>query len=108
MACMTSSSKSGFKVMSWPITKEACWSPGPGGPAGSAAEAAIRMFCSSTYGSVTVAGLSQRAPFSVHKQCGQLGHRPVELLEGLCDAAHGTGGVYVSKPCLRRVGVVVG
>ncbi len=36
------------------------------------------------------------------------GHGPVELLEGPRDAAHGKGRVTVSKPCLLRVGVVVG
>ncbi len=72
------------------------------------AEAAIRLFRSSAYGSVTVAGLSQRVPMGVHKQCGQLRHGPVELLEGPRDAAHGIGGVNVSRPCLQRVDVVVG
>ncbi len=32
----------------------------------------------------------------------------MELLEGPRDAAHDKGGVNVSKPCLQRVGVVVG
>jgi hypothetical protein len=73
-----------------------------------ATEAAIRMFCSSAYGSVTVAGLLQRALTGVHKQAGSLDTGPVELLEGPRDVAHGNGGVDVSKPCLQRVGVVVG
>jgi hypothetical protein len=65
-----------------------------------ATEAAIRMFCSSAYGSVTVAGLLQRALMGVHKQAGSLDTTKWNILR---DHVMQLMVKVKLKPCLRRV-----